>query len=314
MSVLSWLANASGLLAAIVLLWKGADWFVDAAVRIARRFRVSDLVIGLTLVGLGTSAPEFAVSIGAALTERANISVANVVGSNVFNLGFILGGCALIAPIVTSRTLVFRDGVFLLAVTLLLAWFIRDLRFARYEGIILMSLLAAYIVFLFVRREPLDQAQTEESPAGWVDGIWAVVGLAMILGGAHLLVETASSVARNLGVSEWAIGVTVVAAGTSAPELVTSLNAAVKSRYGISAGNLLGSDLFNLLGVLGLAATIRPLGVSAGGPMSVHVLTLMVLMVVVFMRSGWRLSRAEGGLLVGINLVRWAFEIGGGRV
>ncbi len=299
--------------ASVILLWKGADFFVDAAVRIARRLKVSDLVIGLTLVGLGTSAPEFAVSIGAALSGKSNISVANVVGSNIFNLGFILGGAAAFHPILTSKALVYRDGIFLIFVTSLITFFLWDFELSRYEGIILMALLVAYLFMLFVKKEPLDDPEEDEEPATWRDPFIALFGLFLILGGAHLLVDSASDIARHFGLSEWTIGVTIVAAGTSAPELVTSLNAARKGRFGLSAGSLIGSDLFNLLGVLGLASFIRPLPIDPAGLSSVKLLVLMVIVVVIMMRTGWQLSRREGIFLVAVNAVRWWMDMSGGK-
>lgn len=295
----------------IVLLWKGADFFVDSAVAIARRLNVSDLVIGLTLVGFATSAPEFVVSITSAFRGHSNIAAANVVGSNTFNLGFILGGCAVIRPIAVSRSLVYRDGIVLIGVTVLLVLFGLDLHFSRIEGGILCGLLVTYLAVLFLTKEKPEELPESGEPATWREVLWAVLGLAMIIGGGQLLVDSSIVVARYFGMAEWAIGVTVVAAGTSAPELVTSLNAAIKGRHGISAGNLIGSDLFNLLGVLGLAALLRPLEIDPAGRSSMMVLVGMVVIVVFFMRTGWRLSRTEGLLLLGINAVRWYFDIRG---
>jgi cation:H+ antiporter len=301
-----------GLLGAIVLLWKGADLFVDGAVQIARRFKISELAIGLTLVGFGTSAPEFAVSIGAALTGRPDISVGNIVGSNIFNLGFILGGCAAVFPMLTSRKLVYRDGLFLIGVTVALAFFIGDLTLSRWEGALMILLLMGYLVALFRERSSFDdQAQEEDHEA---EGRWGIplglVGLLMVLGGAHLLVLCASHMARAAGMSEWAIGVTIIAAGTSAPELVTCLAAAFKGKHGMSVGALIGSDLYNLLGVLGVASLISPLQIDPTGRSSVYLLVAMVTLVVFFMRTGWKIRRWEGLTLVGINLVRWLMDMG----
>ena len=298
-----------GTLAAIVLLGKGADFFVDGAAQIARKFNISELVIGLTLVGFGTSAPEFAVSIGAVLTGRPDISVGNIIGSNTFNLGFILGGCAAVFPIATSRELVYRDGAFLIVVTLLLGFFLQDLHLARWEGATMMVLLVVYLGVLF-RSRGGDADDTDEHEYVKFWGLKSFGGLLMILGGAHLLVESSSEVARVFGMSEWAIGVTIVAAGTSAPEVVTCLAAALKGRHGISAGALIGSDLYNLLGVLGLASFIAPMTVGESAGSSVVLLVGMVILAVVFMRSGWRIGRREGLALVSINLVRWGMDIG----
>ena len=298
-----------GMAVAVVFLGKGADLFVDGAAQIARKMNISELVIGLTLVGFGTSAPEFAVSIGAALTGRPDMSVGNIVGSNIFNLGFILGGCAAIAPIACSKQLVFRDGFFLIAVTSLLAFFIGDLQLERWEGIVMMALLVCYLVLLFFKGGDVEEHAQDHDISKWCVPL-GFAGLLMVLGGAHLLVECASGIARAYGMSEWAIGVTIVAAGTSAPEMVTCLAAALKGKHGISAGTLIGSDLYNLLGVLGLAAFITPMSVSPTGKVSVFILVGMVLMVVAFMRTGWKISRAEGIFLVSLNLVRWLGDMG----
>jgi cation:H+ antiporter len=290
--------------ATILGLWWGAVWVVEAASRIAKRLGVSELIIGLTVVAMGTSAPEFAVTIGAALKGQGDISIGNVVGSNIFNLGFILGGVALVRAIATSRSLVYRDGVVMIGITFLLLFFLHDLTMARWEGAILFTLLLVYIGYLIYSREPME----EDIPEGdfqWLDIPRLLAGLALIVTSGHFLVESASSLARAFGVSEWVIGVTIVAAGTSAPELVTSLIAVLRGRYGISAGNLIGSDIFNLLGVLGLAALLKPMSIDPSAYSSMYLLSGMVILVVIMMRTGWKISRWEGGLLVLINLVRW---------
>ena len=299
------------IVATILALWKGAEMIVEASAHIADRFGISQLVIGLTIVSFGTSAPEFAVTLISALNGQPNISVGNVVGSNIFNLGFILGGVALIRGIRISRTLVYRDGVFLFAVTLLLLFFIGDLDFRRWEGISMISLLIVYVSYLIFRK---DQELVEEVPDGtfsWIDIVKLIGGLALVVLGGHFFVDAASDLAGILGMNEWAIGVTIVAAGTSAPELATSLVAALRGRYGLSAGNLIGSDLFNMLGVLGLAGAISPMQVKSEAEASLFVLCGLVLVVLVMMRTGWRISRLEGGILVAANLVRWYFDVQG---
>jgi cation:H+ antiporter len=179
----------------------------------------------------------------------------------------------------------------------------------------MMLLLFGYLGVLFRwggktcgENDEEDEASEQDAPNNGV--VRSLLGLVMIVGGAHLLVECASDVARVFGMSEWAIGVTIVAAGTSAPELVTCLVAALKGKHGISAGALIGSDLYNLLGVLGLASFLAPMSVDESAKSSVFLLIAMVTLVVVFMRSGWRVGRREGIALVGINLVRWGMDIG----
>jgi cation:H+ antiporter len=280
---------------------------VDSAVRIAQKLRMSDLAIGLTIVAMGTSAPEFAVTIDAAIKGLPDISVSNVVGSNIFNLGFILGGCAVIRNIETSHVLVWRDGLFLLGMSCVLALFLNDLVLTPQEGLTLFVALVAYIGYLFWRKAPAETKEPEEN-ATWKDIPLFFLGIIAVAAGGHLLVWSAVSLARAFGISEWVIGVTIIAAGTSAPEFATSLVAALKGRYSISAGNLIGSDIYNLLGVLGLAGMLRPLTIDAAGLESLYILVGMVLLVVVFMRTDFRVSRAEGFVLVGLNLIRWIFD------
>jgi cation:H+ antiporter len=261
-------------------------------------------VIGLTIVAFGTSAPEFAVTVSAALEGQGDISVGNVVGSNIFNLGFVLGGVAAIRAIATTPTLVKRDGAVLVGTTLMLLFFIRDLTLSRPEGLILITMLVIYLGYLLWQRESLEEmAEIEE--ATWRDGFILVVGLVAIIAGGHFLVEHASSLALRFGVSTWVIGVTIVAAGTSAPELVISLMAVMRGRHGISIGNLIGSDIFNLQGVLGVAALINPMQVAPEAISSVSILIVMVCVVVFFMRTGWAVVRWEGALLIVVNLIRW---------
>jgi cation:H+ antiporter len=303
--------NIAIIIATILGLWVGAVWVVEAAARLARRLGMSELVIGLTVVAVGTSAPEFAVTIAAALRGQADISVGNVVGSNIFNLGFILGGVALVQAMNTTRTLVWRDGMVLVGVTFLLLFFLWDLTLSRLEGLALITLLALYLFYLIYRRQA---AGDDEIPAGdfqlW-DWPRLLGGMVLIAVSGHFLVDAASSLARFMGLSDWIIGVTIVAAGTSTPEMATSLIAVLRGRYGISAGNLIGSDLFNLLGVLGLAALIRPLTVDAGAYGSLILLSTLVVLVVIMMRTGWKISRPEGAFLIIVNLLRWMSDFAG---
>lgn len=292
------------------LLWKGSEWVVDASVRIAHKLHISDLAIGLTVVAIGTSAPEFAVTINAAVKGLADISVSNVVGSNIFNLGFILGGCAAIRPIETTPTIVWRDGLFLLFMSLVLTLFLMDLTLTPKEGLALFSCLILYIAYLFWKKDPVGETGSDET-ATLKDIPLLIVGIASVVGGGHLLVSSATSLARGLGLSEWVIGVTIVAAGTSAPEFATSLMAAVKGRYAMSIGNLIGSDLYNLLGVLGLAGMLGPLRIDEAGLQSLYLLVAVVALVIFFMRTGFRVSRLEGLILIGINLVRWIVDFSG---
>ena len=298
------LTDVTIVLVCVGVIAKGAAWLVDSASKIAKRLGISELVIGLTILALGTSAPEFAVSILAALKGVGNIAIGNIVGSNIFNLGFILGGTAIIHSLKTSRTLIVRDGFFLLFGTFILLFFLWDLTLTKFEGGVLFSLLILYLGYLYVKREPLETKQVM-GKMYWGDPLMLIGGLAMVLVGAHFMVESAINLARYMGVSEWVIGATVIAAGTSAPEFATSLAAALRSRYGMSVGNLIGSDIFNLFGVLGVAGILNNITVSLDARMHLVFLSLMVALVLVFMRTGWVVSRREGYILVMIGLVRW---------
>jgi cation:H+ antiporter len=302
----------------ILIIGKGAHWLVESAALIAKRMGISELVIGLTVVALGTSAPEFAVTLISAFKGQGNISVGNIVGSNIFNLGFILGGAALFRAIPTTPMLLWRDGSILAGASLLLLAIIgADLRLDRTNGVLLTFSLVVYLVILFIQRKAPPQTEEvtgvhslesiRKKSSAWL-AFMLLIGLVFVTGGSHYLVDAASAVARAFGVSEWVIGVTIVAAGTSAPEFATTLVGVMKHRYDISAGNLVGSDIFNLLGVLGLAGILRPVEVDAMARMSLAALMGMVALVLLFMRTGWKISRVEGLVLVLMALARWIFD------
>ncbi|WP_435317147.1 calcium/sodium antiporter [Haloarchaeobius sp. TZWSO28] len=294
-------------------LWFGAVVLVESAVRIAWRLGIPTLIIGLTVVAFGTSAPEFVVTIDAALAGEANVSVANVVGSNVFNLGFVLGGVALAGALPVSYDLVQRDGTALLVAVIATTAFLVDGQLDRIEGSILFLGLLAYLSLLVTlsSRESMPATVSEDDDLADVSGFELLdipkllVGLAVVVIGGHLLVDGAVDIARDLGISDWVIGATVVAAGTSAPEFATSLIAARRGSAGLSAGNLIGSSVFNLLGVLGLASVITPLSVGPAAYPSSMALLVLCLVVVALLTTEEELARWEGGLLVGVGAVNW---------
>lgn len=290
-------------------LWLGATWFVTGADRVARRVGLSGLVVGLTVVAFGTSAPEFAVTVDAAVTGRSDISVGNVVGSNVFNLGVVLGAVALVRALPVSSALLRRDGLVLVGTTVLLFVVLWDRLVSRPEGVVLVVLLGAYLLLL-VRTDDEQPGGDREPRASFrpFDIGRVFGGLAVVVAGAHVLVVAASDLAGAAGVSEWVIGVTVVAAGTSTPEFVTSVTAARRGQAGISAGNLVGSCIFNALGVLGVAALIRPLPVAGAALRDAGWLLGIVIVVTALFWSGRLLSRLEGGLLVALNAANWVTD------
>jgi cation:H+ antiporter len=295
------------LTASIIGLAMGASWLVDSSVKIANRFGIPQLVIGLTIVAFGTSAPEFGVTLLSAIKGMGDIAVGNIVGSNIFNLGYILGSAAIIRDLQATKSMVNRDGIFLLTGTLVLTIMAWNLTFTKIEGILLLSALLVYLLGLFMRR--IKAAPLKDiAPMRWFDPILFPLSLGVILAGSHFLVESSASLARAAGISEWVIGTTIVAFGTSVPELATSIAAAVKGHHGISIGNLLGSDIFNMFGVLGVTVIIQSMHVDKGVRINLVLLAAMVLLVLIFLRTHWRLSRREGIILVLIGLARWVYS------
>ena len=307
-------ANLLCILVTFVVMGKGAHFVVESATMMANRLGISEVIIGLTVVAFGTSAPEFAVTLIAAFQGHGNISVGNIVGSNTFNLGFILGGCALLGIVPTDKVLVRRDGLVLAVAAVgllgLVGW---DAHLGRLDGAILFLLLVAYLAYLFKhRKEDGSGQEVRELVSGrkartslWREALLLAMGLAFVVGGSHVLLASASALARSHGISEWTIAVTIVAAGTSAPEFATSLVGVLKGRYGISLGNLIGSDIFNLLGVLGLAGMLQPVDVTPMARISLTAMCGMVFWVLISMRTGWRISRLEGAMLIGLAALRW---------
>jgi cation:H+ antiporter len=310
------------LILGLVLLAKGADWFVEAASGIAERFNLSKLVIGLTVVAIGTSAPEFAVSAYAAFNDSGNLAVANVVGSNIFNLGFILALCAIAAPITIAKETVYRDCTFLGLGTILLSGFVlHDGAISRVEGIVLAGLLVGYIAYLIKnsRSTKLSVSQASQSistakpkvakSSQLKDIGILVVGLLTLLLGCNLAVDSAKIIATGLGVSEWMIGITVIAIGTSLPELVTAIASVAKGNSEIGVGGLIGSDIFNIFGVIGMSAMLSPMTISSGLSMPFYFLIFTTLLTGILMRTRWQLSRREGIFLFTLAGARYALEI-----
>lgn len=253
-----------------VMLVKGADWFVEGACGIAERFGISQLVIGLTIVAMGTSAPEAAVSITAALKGNADITVGNIIGSNILNILIILGLSAVIVPLAVSGSTVFCEIPFMIVITLLLLIQGVDGAVGFSDGIVLLLAFLIYFGYLFFmakkgnntrRDESLGadlQAAEKKRPRLWLSVLGTVAGLAMIVAGSNAAVSAASDIARIFGMSERFIGLTIVALGTSLPELFTSVSAARKGNADIAIGNIVGSNIFNILFVVGISALIVP--------------------------------------------------------
>lgn len=242
-----------------VLLVKGADWFVDGAAGIANNFKIPQLIIGLTIVAMGTSAPEAAVSISAALKGSAEITIGNIVGSNILNILIILGLTAVITPVAVAKSTIRVDIPFMLAISILLLVQGLDGSVTLLDGIVLLVVFAGYLTYLVInaRKNP-EQLEEEQikNQSIWMCLLWTAIGLVAIILGSNFSVDAASNIARILGLSERFIGLTIVALGTSLPELVTSVMAARKGNADIAIGNIVGSNIFNILFVVGLSSVI----------------------------------------------------------
>lgn len=242
-----------------VLLVKGSDWFVDGASGIAAKLRIPQLVIGLTIVAMGTSAPEAAVSISAALKGSADITIGNIVGSNILNILIILGLASAIVPVAVAKSTIRIDIPFMLLITgvlLALGW---DTTITLVDGLIMLALFAAYLGYmLYMAKKGGDEGEEIKDLKLWQALLYTVLGLVLIVWGADVAVDAATALARIFGLSERFIGLTVVALGTSLPELFTSVTAARKGNADIAIGNIVGSNIFNILFVVGLSAMIVP--------------------------------------------------------
>ena len=294
----------------IALLVLGAELLVRGASRLALAAGVSPLVVGLTVVAFGTSAPELAVSVRAAVAGSADIAYGNVVGSNIFNVLFILGLSALVAPLLVDRQLIRRDVPIMVAVSLLLPLLALDGRLGRIDGALLFGGILAYTVFSVVQsrkeraatREEMAAGSTDEAPGPWWANLLLVLGgLAMLVLGARWLVDGAVAFARSLGVSELIIGLTIVAAGTSLPEVATSVLASIRGHRDIAVGNVVGSNIFNILCVLGLTGLVAPSGVPvAPGALAFDtpVMVAVALACLPIFFTGPGIARWEGALFL----------------
>lgn len=296
----------------VLLVW-GADKFVAGASALARRLGVSPLLVGLTIVAFGTSAPELAVSLTAALQGANEIAVGNVLGSNIFNLLVVAGLSAVVCPLVMDRTLLRRDWpISLGAAVLLLVFIAPDLTISRIEGVILLVVFAlvlgTQIRAALKNRDTLESEEDEITMPPVMIGVNIVLGLACIIIGGQLAVNGATGIARMFGLSETLIGLTIVAIGTSLPELVTSLVAARKGQNEIAMGNVIGSNIFNLLLILGVSATITPIPVQATSIIDALVLIGISIVFYLPARRG-KLGRAPGAIMALTYVVYTAYLI-----
>ncbi|MBK8226016.1 MAG: calcium/sodium antiporter [Flavobacteriales bacterium] len=289
----------------LAVLVAGAEAMVRGAVDLALRARISPLVIGLTVVSMGTSAPELLVSLMAALKGTPAIAIGNVVGSNIVNISLILGLAILIFPIEVDRDARRIHWPVMMAVSLLFWWLFNDDLIARWEGLIFLAAMVCYVGWMVwaSRRSALSRAHEPPRMAWWKAVLLLVAGIAALTKGSEWFVDGGVGLARLGGVSEQLIGVTVIAFGTSVPELVTSLVAAYRKQPDISLGNLVGSNVFNLLGIIGVTASVHPISASHDS-FRIDLIAMLITALILYplMRFGQRMGRWQGAILVAAYL------------
>ena len=298
------------LTAGLFLLIKGADFFVDGASSIAAKLRVPPLIIGLTVVSFGTSAPEAAISISASIRGESAISLGNIIGSNLFNLLPVIGITSLAIPLTAERDVINRDMPVNIFATGALAIAVIDGVIKRYEAALFLAALAVYLFFVIRKalRNPIDTGVGRQ--LSWLlSSLYVIGGLFAVVVGGDVVVDNAKLIAADLGMSETLIGLTVVALGTSLPELVTSLVAAKKGEAGIAVGNAVGSCLFNVLFILGITGAITPLRVDSELLTDTAFLAIVALIVYLFAAKGKKIGRIEGAICVILYAIYTAFII-----
>lgn len=298
------------LLVGFVLLIKGADLFVDGSSSVAGILKVPSVIIGLTIVAMGTSAPEAAVSISAGFSGNSDISLGNIIGSNIFNLLIVIGVCAIIFPAVSDKDILKRDMWWNVAISALLFVLILDKKISRMDGVIL---LAAFIVYIGLMIRSALKNRTEEQPQNLLplpkSIIYIIIGLAAVVFGGDLVVDNAGKIAASLGMSDTLIGLTIVAIGTSLPELVTSITASRKGDSGIALGNAVGSCLFNIMFILGAASVLTPINAVTELIIDGGILILVTIIMLVFAFTGRKTNRIEGIICVAAYIAYTAYII-----
>ena len=291
----------------IFVVIKGADALTSGGVSLARRMNIPQIVIGLTIVAMGTSMPEFCVSFVSALKGTPDLAVGNIVGSNIFNSLFIVGCAALVAPMTILHSTVRRDIPFALVSSVMLLMMCLDSTISRLDAAILFLFFVVFMV-ITVRgarqggdAEEAQQAEEKPKSPAWAAAM-IVVGLALLIGGSNVFVDNASALASSLGVSDAVIGLTIVACGTSLPELATSVVSARRGQSGIAIGNVLGSNVFNILMILGITGIIQPMQISGITSVDLSMLVASMILLWLFSYTKYTLSRWEGAVLVAVFL------------
>lgn len=298
------------ILLGLALLYKGANWFVEGASSLAKHFGVSPLIIGLTVVAFGTSMPELVVNVFASAQGNGDVAFGNIVGSNIVNILLILGVTGLITPMIVKKSIVWKEIPFALLAVLVLATMSNKMALAndpvnlltRADGIVLLFFFLIFVYYLFdsIKSGISKSSDTDENYSRIKISLMLIVGLFALIVGGRLTVDGAVSIARQLEISEFLISSTIVAIGTSLPELVTSVAAAVKKEMDISVGNIIGSNIFNIFLIMGISATISPLTVPSVINTDLLILTIATLLCFIFMFTGekHKLERWEASILL----------------
>ena len=299
--------NSLYIIIGIVLVLWGADRLTEGASSLARRMSVPEIVIGLTIVAAGTSAPELFVSMVSALKDTPDMAVGNVVGSNIFNTLLIVGCSAMVAPMVIAKSTVRKDIPFAVAASVLLIVILSGNEISRMDGLLLLAGFAAFMIYTFrvtmKAGERITAAAPSVSLSVWKSILYVLGGLGGLVFGSDLFVDSASEVARQLDISEGVIGLTIVAGGTSMPELATSVVAARKGRSAMAIGNVIGSNVFNILLILGVTAAISPMQIQGITAVDLTVMLASILMVWGFSYTKYTVARWEGAVLASLFLI-----------
>ena len=290
--------NVGCILIGLVMLFYGGDYLVTGSIRLATRFKISPFVIGATVIGFGTSAPELAVSVLASLQGSGELALGNVIGSNIANVGLVLGLTSLLIPLTISEQRFKSEAPILLGVSLLILYLAWDYRLLRWEGGFMVVLLVVYLWTAFGKKE-VSEIELEEGGYDWFPTpLLIIFGLILLVAGAEVMVKGATGIAREMGISEWFIGVSIVAVGTSLPEIVSALIAAKRGHGEMAIGNVFGSNIFNILLVLGVASSIQPLEIEEAIHPDLIFTTAFICLFLVLIRLRHNLSRLDGVLLL----------------
>ena len=306
-----------------ILLIKGADWFVDGASALSKKFGIPSVVIGLTVVAFGTSLPEASVSISAAMRHSSGISIGNVIGSNIFNLLVVAGGSAIFCPIAVSKSIIKKDMPFSFIITLALLFLsfsifpgeVSDNLISRADGIILLLFFAVFMYYTCqsALSNPVTDGDEIKVMPLWQQFLFILIGIAGICIGGNRVVEGAKTIASNFGMSDSLIGLTIVAIGTSLPELVTSIVAAKKGESDIAIGNVIGSNIFNILFVLGISSVIAPIVIDTADTINsmydIILLAIMTLLIYIPVVRKQKISRFTGLIMVIAYIIYTAYII-----